>query len=144
MENIEKSYSNHMLATKELHEAQMRMLTARRAIRWLKEEAGATADAAKATVLFDCKRKAAAAAADDLNTTSRFLGSRCGAEAADVHTQSTMQFRRSPPSQSRLPTTSIRRLVSAVATKWRAMRGPLKWRAVHVPLQWRAVRVPLQ
>ncbi len=56
----ELAYTNHVMAAKELHDAQMRMMTAKRAIRSLNDKlTEATAAAAAATELVDRKCKAA-------------------------------------------------------------------------------------
>ena len=79
----ELAYANHMIAAKELHEAQMRMMTAKRAIRALNDELSqATVAAASATELVDRKRKAAAAAAEDFKHTSEMTRGCYGTEGA--------------------------------------------------------------
>ena len=86
-EAVEQAYAAHLLAAKELHQAQMQMMRSKRAIRTLNDEfVQATTAAVKATELVDRKRKATAAAEEDFNATSRMTRHCYGtAEAADYH-----------------------------------------------------------
>ena len=79
----EEAYANHMIASRELHDAEMRMMTAKRAIRSLNDElTKATATAAAATELVDRKRKAADSAAADFKFTSEVTRGCYGTEGA--------------------------------------------------------------
>ena len=83
MKESEAAYAAHLKAAKELHQAQIAMMRSKRAVRALNDElAKANAAAASATELVDRKRKAADAAADDFETTSRMTRGCYGTEGS--------------------------------------------------------------
>jgi hypothetical protein len=83
MKESEAAYAAHLKAAKELHQAEVAMMRSKRAVRALNDElAKATATAASATELVDRKRKAADAAADDFEATSRMTRGCYGTEGS--------------------------------------------------------------
>ena len=85
MKESDAAYAAHLKAAKELHQAQVAMMRSKRAVRALNDElAKANAAAASATELVDRKRKAANAAADDFEATSRMTRGCYGKEASSV------------------------------------------------------------
>ena len=83
MKESEAAYAAHLKAAKELHQAQIAMMRSKRAVRALNDElAKANATAASATELVDRKRKAADAAADDFEATSRLTRGCYGTEGS--------------------------------------------------------------
>ena len=83
MRESDAAYAAHLKAAKELHQAQIAMMRSKRAVRALNDElAKANAAAASATELVDRKRKAADAAADDFEATSRMTRGCYGTEGS--------------------------------------------------------------
>ena len=83
MKESDAAYAAHLKAAKELHQAQIAMMRSKRAVRALNDElAKANATAASATELVDRKRKAADAAADDFEATSRLTRGCYGTEGS--------------------------------------------------------------
>jgi len=93
----EAAYAAHLKAAKELHQAEVAMMRSKRAVRALNDElAKATATAASATELVDRKRKAADAAADDFEATSRMTRGCYGTEGSAPSSTSPAYFKVAP------------------------------------------------
>ena len=103
MKESEAAYAAHLKAAKELHQAQIAMMRSKRAVRALNDElAKANATAASATELVDRKRKAADAAADDFESTSRMTRGCYGTEASSVYRPTSPAYSKVVPVYSKV------------------------------------------